>query len=426
MSQRRRLSVYVVEDSRTQSDIARALLEKEGHVVRVSHASEEALREIPERRPDCVLVDIMLPGLDGYELVRRLRAVPALAHTKLVMMSTKAYDSDRQRAVDLGAHGYFVKPLHPAGFVPELERIVSDTLVMTFWGVRGTLPVSRRDSVRYGGNTSCVGLAFPDGRLLIFDAGTGIKALGDALAARAARIDARILISHPHWDHINALPFFAPFYARGNRFEICGPAHGATTMRDLIAVQMDGVYFPVTTREFAASVSYRDLGAGHHQLGDLALQAMLLRHPGTCLGYRLRHGGRSICYVTDNELYPPDHELYSEDYLERLVEFVRGADVLITDATYTDEEYARRAGWGHSSVSQVADLAWRSRVRTLYLIHHDPDQSDTVIDDKLEQARELLWARGAATEVVAPLEYAEVELSGAEEPPPTAPPPASR
>jgi ribonuclease BN (tRNA processing enzyme) len=98
--------------------------------------------------------------------------------------------------------------------------------------------------------------------------------------------------------------------------------------------------------------------------------------------------------------------------------------VLITDATYTDEEYTRRAGWGHSSVSQVADLAWRARVRTLYLVHHDPDQSDAVIDDKLEQARELLWARASATEVRAPLEYAEVELSGSQEPPSTSAPPA--
>src|SRR5882724_7686204 len=191
MNRRRKLTVYIVEDSRTQSDIARALLEKEGHAVQASQVSEDALREIQERRPDCVLLDIMMPGLDGYELCRQLRAVPALAGTTLIMMSTKAYDSDRKRAFDLGANGYFVKPLHPAAFVPELERIVADTLVMTFWGVRGTLPVSRRDSARYGGNTSCVSLAFPDGRLLVFDAGTGIKALGDALtAARRARIDA--------------------------------------------------------------------------------------------------------------------------------------------------------------------------------------------------------------------------------------------
>jgi phosphoribosyl 1,2-cyclic phosphodiesterase/CheY-like chemotaxis protein len=411
MSQARKLSVYIVDDSRTQSDIARALLEKEGHAVLVNHSSEEALREIPDRRPDCVLLDIMMPGLDGYELCRRLRAIGHLASTKLIVMSTKAYPFDRKRAFALGANGYFVKPLHPAAFVPEVERIVADTLTLTFWGVRGTLPISRRDSVRYGGNTSCMSVAFPDGRLLVFDAGTGIKALGDALvAARRSRLDARILISHPHWDHINALPFFAPFYAQGNQFEVCGPAHGDATMRDLVSFQMDGVYFPITTREFAADVTYRDLDPGACDLGGLRITTTLLRHPGTCLGYRLEYGPRSICYVTDNELYPPDHALHSEEYLDRLVDFTRDADILVTDCTYTDEEYRTKVGWGHSCVSQVADLAWRARARALYLFHHDPEQTDAVIEAKLAQARDILRARGAATEVRAPIEYAEVEI----------------
>jgi len=188
---------------------------------------------------------------------------------------------------------------------------------------------------------------------------------------------------------------------------------------------MDGVYFPVTTREFSASVTYRDLGVGRLDLGDLTLDTMLLRHPGSCLGYRIQHGARSICYVADNELYPPEHELYSDDYLERLTEFTRGADILITDCTYTDEEYRRRAGWGHSCVSQVADLAWRARVRALYLVHHDPDQNDEAIDGKLDRARELLRARGAATEVYAPTEYAEVEISGAGASPPAPPTPSA-
>jgi phosphoribosyl 1,2-cyclic phosphodiesterase len=411
MSQGKRLNVYIVDDSRTQSEVARALLEKEGHAVLVNHSSEDALRDIPDRRPDCVLLDIMMPELDGYDLCRRLRAIAHLAATKLVVMSAKAYPFDRKRAFDLGANAYFVKPLHPASFVPELERVVADTLVMTFWGVRGTLPVSRRDSVRYGGNTSCVSLSFPDGRLLVFDAGTGIKALGDALtAAGRSRLDAQILISHPHWDHINALPFFAPFYAQGHQIEVGGPGHGDATLRDLVSFQMDGAYFPITTREFAASVRYRDLGVGSFDLGGLRVTTTLLRHPGTCLGYRLDYGTRSICYVTDNELYPPDHKLYSEEYLERLVDFTRDAGVLVTDCTYTDAEYRTKAGWGHSAVSQVADLAWRARVRELYLFHHDPDQSDTVIDAKLAQARDLLRARGATTDVRAPLEYAAFEV----------------
>jgi phosphoribosyl 1,2-cyclic phosphodiesterase len=170
------------------------------------------------------------------------------------------------------------------------------------------------------------------------------------------------------------------------------------------------VYFPITVREFAASVTYRDLSEGDFEIGGIPVKTMLLTHPGNCLGYRLTCGKRSICYVTDNEMYVPGSECYSEEYAERLAEFARDADVLITDCTYTDEEYPRKAGWGHSSVSQVADLSARARVRNLYLFHHDPDHTDAVIDAKVGQVRERLTALGAATTVTAPTERAELEI----------------
>ena len=128
------------------------------------------------------------------------------------------------------------------------------------------------------------------------------------------------------------------------------------------------------------------------------------------VGYRVTYGGRSICYVTDNELYDPGSDFYSEEYVERLVGFARDADVLITDCTYTDDVYPRKVGWGHSSVSQVADLAARALPKTLYLIHHDPDDTDDIIDSKFATARERLAARGSSTTVVVPAERSEVDV----------------
>jgi phosphoribosyl 1,2-cyclic phosphodiesterase/CheY-like chemotaxis protein len=406
-----KLTVYVVDDSRTQAEIARALLEKAGHNVILSTASQEALARIPCVKPDCVLFDLMMPGLDGYELCRRLRAMPELAATRLVVVSSKAYPFERKRAFEMGADGYFVKPLSPATFATDVERLVAGTLTVSFWGVRGTLPVSRPDARRYGGNTLCVSVDFPDGKLFVFDAGSGIRALSDALLAGGrTRLDAHVLISHPHWDHINALPFFVPLYMQGNRFEICGPTHGDITMRGLINAQMDGVYFPITTREFAADVQYRDLAEGTYDIGGVSVRTMLLSHPGNCLGYRLEYAGRSVCYVTDNELYPADSAHRSEEYAERLVEFCRDADVLITDCTYTDADYPRFIHWGHSSVSQVAELAWRARVRALNLVHHDPGQNDDAIDAKLAGVEAWLASRGASTRVTAPVERAQIEV----------------
>ncbi len=407
----RPLRIYIVDDSAVQADIAKALLEKAGHAVTVNRSSVDALREIPGARPDCVLIDIMMPGLDGYELCRRLRERPDLAATKLVMVTTKAFPFERKRSAEMGAAGCFVKPLHPVTFPSELERLVAGAVTMTFAGVRGTLPVCRPDSLRYGGNTLCVSLTFADGRLVVFDAGTGIKALSDALmASRRSRIDGTIFISHPHWDHINALPFFVPFYVAGNRFEICGPAHGDVTMRQLIAAQMDGVYFPITVREFAATLEYRDLGEGAYDIGGLPVKTMLLSHPGNCLGYRVDVGGRAVCFVTDNELFPPGSPYHSDDYVSRLTDFVRGADHLITDCTYLDDEYPRKTTWGHSSVTPVADLAAAADVKSLYLVHHDPDHTDATIDAKLAACRERLAARGSSAIAVAPADGAAFEV----------------
>jgi phosphoribosyl 1,2-cyclic phosphodiesterase/CheY-like chemotaxis protein len=406
-----KLSVFVVDDSRTQADIMRALLEKAGHHAIISTSGQEALAQIPCAKPDCVVFDLMMPGLDGYELCRRLRSMPELAATRLIVVSSKAFPFERRRALEMGADAYFVKPVSPATFTADVERLVAGTLTVQFWGVRGTLPISRPDCRRYGGNTLCVSVDFPDGRLFVFDAGTGIRALSDALlAAGRTRLEARVLISHPHWDHINTIPFFMPFYMQGNGFEICGPSHGDITMRGLITAQMDGVYFPITTREFAADVQYRDLAEGEYDIGGVRVHTMLLSHPGNCLGYRLEHAGRRVCYVTDNELYPSDSPYRSDEYVERLVDFCRDVDVLITDCTYADEEYAQRMHWGHSSVSQVAELAWRARVRSLYLVHHDPGQNDDAIDAKLARARAWLGARGASTAVAAPVELAKIEV----------------
>ncbi len=321
-------------------------------------------------------------------------------------------DPTRSGQRDLAASGLGAGlggALRPARAPGDVQLVPTRPLRLRFWGVRGTLPVPGYRSLEYGGNTSCVGLDLPDGELFVFDAGSGIRELSAELGRRAPR-RGRIFISHPHWDHISAIPFFAPLYRADGDFEILGPPQGSRSMRDLVAAQMDGVYFPITIREFGPGIRFRDLDEGSLQIGGAEVATMRLAHPGCCLGYRVRCEGRTVCYVTDNELFPRSSARHSAEYERRLADFVRGADALITDTTYSDEEYAGKEGWGHSGVSRVAELAHRAEVRTLYLFHHDPDQTDEDIERKHATCRSRLDEWESATECLAPKERDEVLL----------------
>jgi phosphoribosyl 1,2-cyclic phosphodiesterase len=405
------LRFYIVDDNLAVASTAKVLIERAGYQATVCTSSQQALQDIPVQKPDCVLLDIMLPELDGLELCRRFRKMPELSDLKILIFSSKAFEFDRQQALDMGADGYILKPIKADTFLDQINKVVRDHVEVRFWGVRGTLPRPGQDAIRYGGNTSCVSLSFPRGEFFIFDAGTGIKRLGDALlAAGVKRIKGKIFISHPHWDHINTIPFFTPLYIPGNDFEILGASHGSLSIREQVSAQMQGVYFPITMREFGAHVYFRDLQEGTYDVDGIEVKTMLLSHPGHCLGYRVNYRDRSICYITDNELFLPSSEFYSEEYVERLSQFVARTDALIADATYTDGEYANRVGWGHSCISRVVDFADRAHVKTLYLFHHDPNQDDDAIDKKLATARDMLAKQESQVMCVAPAEGEWVQV----------------
>lgn len=397
--------IYVVDDDEIMLLAIKALFTSLGADIKTNESSIKALEEIKDERPDLVILDLMMPEMDGMDMCRLMRQESTLNDTKIVFFSGKSYEHDQQRAMSYGADGYLVKPLLDDTFISAVEEILEEKIEITYWGVRGTLPVPGEKSLKYGGNTNCVTIQFPKNNFFILDAGTGIKKLSDHLMEEgAANFHAKILISHPHWDHINALPFFVPLYMPGNEFEIFGASHGHVTMRELISAQMDGVYFPIRIKEFAARTYFTDLKEEEFMVNDIKVKTLLLSHPGTCLGYRLEFKHRSICYVTDNELYPEGEPGYNQNYWRKLTEFIQETDVLITDTTYTDEEYEKKAGWGHSSVSQVVKLAHEAQVKELHIIHHDPDQFDEDIDRKLESARSMLDQMNSKTKCVAPHE----------------------
>jgi CheY-like chemotaxis protein len=403
---------YLVDDDPDILALLTRVLEGAGHRVEASPSSLQALKSIPISRPDCVITDIMMPEMDGFELTRELRRRPELRDMKIIVLSSKSYDFDRRRAKELGADGYIAKPFQLDAVLESVNEIISSKVMVTYWGVHGTLPTPGPAYTRYGGNTPCVSVEVGGEPLYVFDCGSGIKRLSDRVMAAgiAQRFAARIFVSHTHWDHINTVPFFAPLYMRGNQIEIFGPYQGDLTIARAISAQMESVYFPVTIREFGAHLVFRDLREESLEFGPVRIDTMLLSHPGYCLGYRLTSRGRNICYITDNELYLPKDPRHNPRYVQQLANFVSKADVLITDTTYRDEEYAAKVDWGHSCVSQVVDLAARAEVKRLHLFHHDPDQTDDMIDRKLEEAREGLVKLGSSVICDAPAEESVLAL----------------
>lgn len=401
----KKLHFFVVDDDEDMLELVKTLLEEAGHAVTTTTSSDTALEQIIENEPDCVISDLNLPSISGFDLFESLRKKKMNKQPVFIILTSRHYGFDSNYAEKIGVDGFFRKPINPETFAEDILSYISDDMVVQFWGVRGTLTFASKSSNRYGGNTNCITLSIGNKKLFIFDAGTGIKSLSNYLVKhKKPPISAAIFITHPHWDHINGLPFFAPFYIKGNEFQIYGSNHSAISLDKIISTQMDSVFFPVTIREFSAYISYHPLNEETIWINDISIQTMHLVHPGRCLGYRIEYKGKSFCYVTDNELYLEESPNFNKFDYEKILNFVSNANILITDTTYSDEEYQTKENWGHSCVSRVVELAHQANVKLLCLHHHDPDQVDKDIDTKLRKAKARLTKLNSKTQCIAPHE----------------------
>jgi phosphoribosyl 1,2-cyclic phosphodiesterase len=262
--------------------------------------------------------------------------------------------------------------------------------LVQFWGVRGSIACPGKDTVRYGGNTSCVEMRV-GGQRLIFDAGTGIRLLGDSFARPAGDQVAveggagggsvgHIFFSHSHWDHIQGFPFFSPAFIPGNRFDIYGGlTPNGITIKERLNNQMMDPNFPVPLKIMGAEMHFHNLQANQViQLGDVTVTTAPLNHPGSATGYRVSYGGRSAAYVTDTE-----HLLGELD--ANVLKLAHDADLFIYDCTYTDDEYGHptngKGGWGHSTWQEGVRLAQAAGVKKLAIFHHDPSHDDAFMDE---------------------------------------------
>lgn len=260
------------------------------------------------------------------------------------------------------------------------------------WGTRGSIASAGPDTVRYGGDTASVELLSEDGRLVVLDAGSGIRQLGNHIQPRSealtyARVD--ILLSHLHMDHVQGLPFFRPLLDPDVESHIWGPVSTTHDLRSLISRYLSPPLFPVRVRDLP-NVTFHDVTPSTFQLGSLEVTADLITHPGSTLGYRISEGTQTIAYLSDHEpALGAGRILNSNDWVSGY-DLACDVDVLIHDAQYTDEEYERRVGWGHTSTSQLAEFVHRTEARRLVTFHHDPAHSDLELDDLHDHLRSLL------------------------------------
>lgn len=244
-----------------------------------------------------------------------------------------------------------------------------------FWGTRGSVACAGRETERYGGNTSCVEVRCGD-RLFIFDAGTGLRLLGNALVESASPVEADIFLSHCHLDHISGLPFFAPCYRASSRLRLwAGNLLPEFELEQVLGMLIAEPFFPAGVAILAAGIEFQDF-----RVGDLlrphdavTLRTAPLNHPGRATGYRLDHDGRSIAYVTDTEHCPGRLD-------QNVLGLAKGVDLLIYDSSYTDEEFPARIGRGHSTWQEGVRIAEAAGARTLAIFHHDPEHDDRFLD----------------------------------------------
>jgi phosphoribosyl 1,2-cyclic phosphodiesterase len=257
-------------------------------------------------------------------------------------------------------------------------------MIVSLWGTRGSLASPGPDTIRYGGNTSCASVEGQQGTLLVLDAGTGIRVLGRNISAKIESI--HILLTHLHMDHLQGLPFFEPLRNPGVEMHIWGPASTTQSLEARLMRYLSPPLFPVRVRDLLSELHFHELYDHTVEMGEFSVCAQLVIHPNPTVGYRISSQDGTVTYIPDHEPALGSHDFPGQKEWTSGYALAEGADLLIHDAQYSEQEYPHRMGYGHSSIHQTLRFADLVGAREIIPFHHDPAHSDDILDDLYTQA----------------------------------------
>ena len=277
---------------------------------------------------------------------------------------------------------------------------------VTCWGSRGSIPVSGAEYVKYGGDTTCMEITSTAGDVIVIDAGTGMRRLGNKLLAEGKRTYS-LLLTHAHWDHLMGFPFFKPIYFKETTINLYGCAYVQESVKHMISRAMVAPYFPVDFGQLAAEFDFHDACEQGFSIGSVQVSTIQLSHPNQGLGYRFTEDGKSFVFLTDNELtLRHTGGAGYEDYLR----FSEGADLLIHDAEYTQEQYQLTKGWGHSVYTDSLRLAQEAGVKQFGLFHINQERTDADMDRIVDDCNRLVREKGSGPRCFGTAAGMEIEL----------------
>ncbi len=420
--------VLVTEDVQVIAEKMAATLRRGGYDVVLAEDGAQCLELARSLLPGLIILDIMMPKIHGIDVMKQLRSVPETQNIGVIVCTAKSFGTEYSEVSELGAFDFLVKPCEPLVLIKAVDRFFVNRAnperrlppretgsaegdafrpslqthhgCLTLWGTRGSTPTPGAAFLRHGGQTSCMVITRGT-TVCIFDSGSGIRDFGPHLLKSGIRT-AHLFITHTHWDHIQGFPFFIPAYVPGFKINVYGARGFGKDLKSVFSGQLDRDYFPVQLEEMKAELNFVHLTQEPVELEGAKVTWEFSNHPGATVGYKIDLGGVKVAWVPDNEFLQgyigsPDMISREDERVapyHKMIDFLTRVDLLIHEAQYTNEEYPKKIGWGHTGLSNACLLAKLARVRRWIVTHHDPSHDDPFLESKLNLTRQLLDRSG--------------------------------